>query len=196
MICIVQMIVNELKKKHCSSPLCQQNYAYREFGQASLDKACRLTISWLSTNVTRLFLTVMSTNGCIVYLSAADCQHTSQHCSLLLCQHSTVDLGNNQVSIKFVLNIISSWLSTNFQALFFSFCQQSIVQTVNQASITVLLFLYQQLCVNKFHSTVLHHIVNKAPSTIGASKHQYCLYCVMISSRLSTNFRALLFIAL
>lgn len=48
----------------------------------------------------------MSTNGFIVYLSAADCQHTSQHCSLLLCQHSAVYLGSNQVqSIKLVLCI-------------------------------------------------------------------------------------------
>lgn len=138
----------------------------------------------------------MTTNGCIVNLSAADCQHKSQHCSLLLCQHTTVYLGNNQVSIKLVLSIISSWLSTNFQAVFFSFCQQSTVHTVNQASITVLFFLYQQLIVKRFHSTVLHLIVNKAPSIIRASKHQYCLYCVIISSWLSTNFTTLLFIAL
>lgn len=120
-----------------------------------------MTSSWLSTNVTRLFLTIMSTNGCIVFLSAADCQQT-----------------------------------TNQTLLFFSFCQQSTDYTVRQASIMLLLFFYQQLIVNKFHSTVLHHIVNKVPSIIRASKHQYCLYYVIISSWLSTNFTTLLFIAL
>lgn len=138
----------------------------------------------------------MSTNGCIVYLSAADCQHTSQHSSLILFQHSTVYLGSNQVSIKLVL-CFNQQLIVNKHPSAVLFFLSTKYRLYGQSSLNnAFVVFYQQLIANKFHSTVLHHIVNKAPSIIRASKHQHCLYNVIISSWLSTNFTTLLFITL